>query len=134
MRVAVIGTGLIGASVALAARRAGLADVRGWDADAGMLATAADRGAVAPAASAEAAAADSDLVVVAVPVALLSDAAEAALAAAPEATVTDVGSTRRHSRGPSPIRASSVAIPLPGRKSVDRRARARISSTARRGS
>jgi prephenate dehydrogenase len=94
MRVAVIGTGLIGASVALAARRAGLADVRGWDSDAGMLATAAERGAVAPAPSAEAAAADSDLVVVAVPVALLSAAAEAALAAAPEATVTDVGSTK----------------------------------------
>ena len=75
MRVAVIGTGLIGASVALAARRAGLADVRGWDADAGMLATAADRGAVAPESSAEAAAAGSDLVVVAVPVALLSQAA-----------------------------------------------------------
>jgi len=125
---------LIGASVALAARRAGLADVRGWDADAGMLATAADRGAVAPAPSAEAAAADSDLVVVAVPVALLSDAAEAALAAAPEATVTDVGSTKA-------ALARTIADPRfvggtrsPGRRFEGPRARAPICSTAPRGS
>jgi len=32
-RLAVIGTGLIGASIGLAARKAGVADVRGWDVD-----------------------------------------------------------------------------------------------------
>ena len=46
-RFAVIGTGLIGASAALAARRAGVSDVRGWDPDDAHLATAVERGAVA---------------------------------------------------------------------------------------
>jgi prephenate dehydrogenase len=86
MRVAVLGTGFMGASVGLAAARAGH-EVRGWDADASTLAAAAGRGAVAPAASA-------GLVVLAVPVTGLASAAEAALAASPAATVTDVGSTK----------------------------------------
>ena len=34
-RLAVVGTGLIGASVGLAARRAGVARVLGWDPDGG---------------------------------------------------------------------------------------------------
>src|SRR5260221_3602199 len=94
MRVAIVGTGLIGASVGLAGRRAGH-DVRGWDADAASLAAAAERGAVEPAASAAEAAAGAELVVVAVPVTALAAEVQAALAAALEATVTDVGSTKR---------------------------------------
>ena len=93
MRVAVVGTGLIGASVGLAARKAGH-DVLGWDVDAGVLAAAAEREAVEPAGSAEEAAARAELVVVAVQVTMLTTAVESALAAAPEATVTDVGSTK----------------------------------------
>jgi len=93
MRVAVVGTGLIGASVGLAARRAGH-DVSGWDVDADALAAAAARGAVEPAGSAEDAVASAELVVVAVQVTMLTTAVEAALAAAPDATVTDVGSTK----------------------------------------
>ena len=93
MRVAVIGTGLVGASVALAARRAGH-DVRGWDTNGAALEIAAARGAVEPAASAEDAAASAELVVVAVLVTMLTTAVEAALAAGPTATVTDVGSTK----------------------------------------
>jgi prephenate dehydrogenase len=93
MRVAVIGTGLIGASVALAARRAGH-DVCGWDANAAALAMAADLGAVDPAESADDAVASAELVVVAVQVTMLTTAVEAALTAAPAATVTDVGSTK----------------------------------------
>jgi prephenate dehydrogenase len=93
MRVAVLGTGFMGASVGLAAARAGH-EVRGWDADASTLATAAGRGAVAPAGSADAAAAEAALVVLAVPVTGLVSAAEAALAASSAATVTDVGSTK----------------------------------------
>jgi prephenate dehydrogenase len=93
MKVAVVGTGLIGASVALAARRAEN-EVRGWDVDAATLAAAVERGAVEPASSAGDAAADAELVVVAVPVAFLTTAVEDALAAAPDATVTDVGSTK----------------------------------------
>jgi prephenate dehydrogenase len=93
MRVAVIGTGLIGASVGLAARRAGH-EVPGWDADASTLASAAERGAVEPVSTADEAAAGAELVVVAVPVTRVADAVAAALTAAPDATVTDVGSTK----------------------------------------
>jgi prephenate dehydrogenase len=94
MKLAVIGTGLVGASVALAAQRAGVESVRGWDEDASALQTAVDRGAVEPADSAAAAAAGAELVVVAVPVDALAGRIAEALAAAPKATVTDVGSTK----------------------------------------
>ncbi|MFL6028772.1 MAG: NAD(P)-binding domain-containing protein, partial [Gaiellaceae bacterium] len=67
MKVAVIGTGLIGASVGLAARRAGH-DVRGWDTNSNALSTAGAVGAVDPADSADDAAASAELVVVAVQV------------------------------------------------------------------
>jgi prephenate dehydrogenase len=93
MKVAVIGTGLVGASVGLAARRAGH-EVRGWDTNGAALETASARGAVEAAASADEAAASAELVVVAVQVTMLTTAVEAALAAAPGATVTDVGSTK----------------------------------------
>ena len=49
-RLAVVGTGLIGASGGARGRRAGVADVRGWDPDETHLATAVERGAVEPAA------------------------------------------------------------------------------------
>src|SRR6187397_244053 len=67
-RLAVVGTGLIGASVGLAARRAGVARVLGWDPDGAFLAVAADRGAVEPAASLQEAVSSSDAVLVAAPV------------------------------------------------------------------
>jgi prephenate dehydrogenase len=95
-RLAILGTGLIGASVALAAKRGGDTQVAGYDTDPAMLATAAERGAVdEEAASAEAALAGADLAVVAAPVAQLAAQVAAALEAAPEScTVTDVGSTK----------------------------------------
>jgi prephenate dehydrogenase len=94
MRVAIVGTGLIGASVGLAAGRAGH-DVRAWDADTSALAAAAERG-VETAGSLEEAVGDAELVVVAVPVtAIAAEAARALAAAAAAATVTDVGSTKR---------------------------------------
>src|SRR5438094_6864472 len=93
MRIAVVGTGLIGASVGLAARRGG-ADVRGYDADAASLALAGERGAVAPAGSLAEAVADAEIAVVAAPVTILPRLVEEVLAAAPQATVTDVGSTK----------------------------------------
>ena len=49
-RVAVVGTGLIGTSIAMAAERVGDA-VRGFDTDAGALARAAERSGLAPAAT-----------------------------------------------------------------------------------
>jgi prephenate dehydrogenase len=91
--VAVVGTGLIGASVALAARRAGVTQVRGYDPDAEALQAAAERGAVEPADSLADAVDGAELTVVAAPVASLSASVAEVLAAAAE-TVTDVGSTK----------------------------------------
>ena len=94
-RLGVVGTGLIGASAALAARRAGVARVTGWDADAEHLAVAAERGAVAPTSSIVDVVRDAELVVVAVPVGELPATVREVLDRAPEGcTVTDVGSTK----------------------------------------
>jgi prephenate dehydrogenase len=94
-RLAVIGTGLVGTSVALAAGRAGTR-TRGFDSDRGVLERAAARGALEPALSLAEAVADAELVVVAVPVGVASNVVEEVLAAAgPDAVVTDVASTKR---------------------------------------
>jgi prephenate dehydrogenase len=94
-RLAVIGTGLVGTSVALAARRAGIR-CAGYDVDAGVLAEASALGSLTAAGSAAEAVAGAELVVVAVPVGAAVAAAREALAAAgPHVTVTDVASTKR---------------------------------------
>jgi len=95
MRVAIVGTGLIGASVGLAAKRAG-AEVVGFDPDDAALAGAAEKGAVdETTASREDAVRGADLAVVAAPVAQLAREVGAVLSASPdECTVTDVGSTK----------------------------------------
>ncbi len=93
--LAVIGTGLVGTSVALAARRAGVGRVVGWDEAASTL-REASRSLTETAASLSDAVAGVELVVVAVPVGSLADTVRAVLAAAgTEVTVTDVGSTKR---------------------------------------
>ena len=93
--LAVVGTGLIGASVALAARRAGIERVTGWDPDSDALRVAAERGAVEPSASFEEALVDADLTLVAAPVADLPHVVAKALESAPAGcAVTDVGSTK----------------------------------------
>jgi prephenate dehydrogenase len=94
MRLAVVGTGLIGASAGLAAQRAG-ADVTGWDEDPSALAGAAERGAVQPAGSLGEALSEAEIALVAVPVAALPTVVSEVLESAPAAcTVTDVGSTK----------------------------------------
>jgi prephenate dehydrogenase len=93
-RLAIVGTGLIGASLGLAARRAAVDEVFGYDADPEALGVAAERGAVRPASSLVEAVEEADLAVIATPVALLGDQIELALAASADATVTDVGSTK----------------------------------------
>jgi len=94
-RLAVVGTGLVGTSVALAAGRAGTR-TRGFDSDRGVLERAAARGALEPALSLAEAVADAALIVVAVPVGAASNVVEEVLAAAgPDAVVTDVASTKR---------------------------------------
>jgi prephenate dehydrogenase len=96
-RLAVIGTGLLGASVGLAARSAGVESVSGWDASAEELGAALDTGAISDAApSLEAAVAGADLVVAATPVRSLAPVLLQAHAAAPDAVLTDVGSTKSH--------------------------------------
>jgi prephenate dehydrogenase len=104
MRIAIIGTGLMGTSAALAAHERG-DEVAGWDPDPDVLAAAAARGALRPADSLEAAAAGAELILVAAPIAQLPAVAAAALEANADATVTDVGSTKSsvvHAAGGSP--------------------------------
>jgi prephenate dehydrogenase len=94
-RLAIVGTGLIGGSVGLAARGVGVAEVRGWDVDSAALAVAAERGAVEAASSLDEAVADAELALVAAPVAELPAQVAAVLeATGEETTVTDVGSTK----------------------------------------
>ena len=97
MRLAVVGVGLIGGSVGLAARERLGADVTGFDPDPAALAAAVERGALdRAAASLEDAVADAGAVFVAAPVGALPDAVRAVLAAAGEdCVVTDVGSAKR---------------------------------------
>jgi prephenate dehydrogenase len=91
----IVGTGLIGASVGLAARDAGVVSVRGWDVDDAALSVAKERGAVDAAESLDAAVDGAELVVVAAPVAALPAQVAAVLAATSDGTtVTDVGSTK----------------------------------------
>jgi prephenate dehydrogenase len=97
MRIAVLGVGLIGGSVALAARERVGASVAGYDASADALARALERGAIDDRyESVAAAVAEAEAVFVAVPVGRVADLVTAALAAVPaECVVTDVGSTKR---------------------------------------
>jgi prephenate dehydrogenase len=97
LRVAVLGLGLIGGSIGLAARARSGARVCGYDPDERVRASALELGAVDEQASDPAVAvAGADVVFVAAPVGALSRAVAAALAAAgPDCVVTDVGSTKR---------------------------------------
>ncbi len=95
MKLAVIGTGLMGASVGLAAKRAGVHRIYGHDPDEAAAAVALERGALDEAGTLEDVLADADLAVVAAPVALLPSLVEDVLGRAPErCTVTDIGSTK----------------------------------------
>ncbi len=96
LRLAVVGTGLMGASVALGARRAGVLEVAGFDVDERSLAAAVDRGAIdTQCPGLVDAVQEAHLVVVAVPVGELPGVVSAVLAAArDDCTVTDVGSTK----------------------------------------
>lgn len=90
-RVAVVGVGLIGGSIALAARRAG-ARVVGWDPRAG----AADRVCDELAGSLAQAVAGADIAIVAAPVeALIATTSEVLAGAGEETVVTDVGSVKQ---------------------------------------
>lgn len=96
MRLAIVGTGLIGASAGLAARRDSDFDtVVGWDEDPTVLDLAVERGAVERADSLSQALGGADIALVAVPVAELPGVVRLVLdEASPGCTVTDVGSTK----------------------------------------
>jgi prephenate dehydrogenase len=97
MRIAVLGVGLIGGSIGLAARGRLDAEVVGFDPDTSTLERAIETGSIDRSAGSVAdACAEAEVVFCAAPVAGLSDLALAALeACGPDAVVTDVGSTKR---------------------------------------
>jgi prephenate dehydrogenase len=96
VNLTIVGTGLIGASVALAAKERADARVTGFDPDPAALAAAVERGAVDETANElDAALADADLAVVAAPVVQLPAQVATVLERSPDrCTVTDVGSTK----------------------------------------
>jgi prephenate dehydrogenase len=96
-RLAIVGTGLLGASVGLAARAAGVAEVVGADNDRRELRDALELEAITSRArSVEEAAEGADLIVAATPVRSLAGVLVRAHVANPEAVLTDVGSTKLH--------------------------------------
>src|SRR4051794_40925912 len=97
MRIAVLGVGLIGGSIGLAARERAQADVIGWGPRQQTLEKAREIGAITEiAATPEEAAKAADAVFACAPVELLPPLIEKALAAAgPDTVVTDAGSTKR---------------------------------------
>jgi prephenate dehydrogenase len=94
-KIAVLGVGLIGGSIGLAARRRLEAEVVGCGRNPANLERAVELGAIDRAAPLAEACADADVVFCAGPVAALPAQAREALAACgPDAVVTDVGSTK----------------------------------------
>jgi prephenate dehydrogenase len=92
-RLGIIGTGLIGASVGLAAKRAGVERVDGYDFSEALSEAARERGAIDQVSIAADDVLKGDLVVVAVPVIALRSVLRDVLEGV-ETTVTDVGSTK----------------------------------------
>ena len=97
MRIALVGVGLIGGSIGLAARERLDASVTGYDASPEALEVALERGAIdRGCATIAEGVSDAEAVFVAVPVGMLPEAVRGVLAAAPpDCVVSDVGSTKR---------------------------------------
>jgi len=94
-RVAIVGTGLIGTSIAMAAARAGCT-VRGWDVDPGVAARAAARSALTACATSQEAVMDADVVMICTPIGAVASSVASALRAAPSAVVADAASVKEH--------------------------------------
>lgn len=94
-RVAVLGTGLVGTSIALAAARAG-DKVRGFDRDEDALSLASKKGDFEPARNIAGCIAEAGLVFICTPIPTIAALGAQALAGAPDAVVTDVGSVKSH--------------------------------------
>jgi len=95
LRLALLGVGLIGGSVGLAARQRLGAHVVGWDPDPAVRALALERGALDEAVDDPARLGPADVALVAVPVGALAETIRLACAHIDGAVVTDVGSTKR---------------------------------------
>jgi prephenate dehydrogenase len=97
LRVAILGLGLIGGSIGLAARGSADADVCGFDPDEGVRARALELGAIdTEAVDVATAVAGADVVFAAAPVGALAATVRLALdACGPSCVVSDVGSTKR---------------------------------------
>lgn len=93
MKIAILGCGLMGTSIAQAASRNG-DEVVGWDPDAAILKRSAERAGSTPAGSLGEAVSSAELVVVCSPIGSLAQVAADALAADPAAIVTDIGSVK----------------------------------------
>ncbi len=94
-RVAVVGTGLVGTSIAMAAIRAGDA-VRGFDRDAETLARSAERSGLVATTTLDGCLRGATIVVLCTPIAEIPELAARSLTLAPEAIVTDVASVKSH--------------------------------------
>jgi prephenate dehydrogenase len=92
-RVAILGTGLIGTSIGMAARRNGC-EVRGYDVDPEVLGRAASRGGLEGTGSLSECVSGADLVLVCTPIPAIPETAVRALEDAPDAVVSDVGSVK----------------------------------------
>jgi len=94
-RIAVIGTGLMGTSIAMAATRVGCT-VTGWDPDPRATAGAVERTTMRPASTVEEAVAGAEIVVVCAPIPVIPGIVCRVLLAEPDAVVTDAGSIKEH--------------------------------------
>jgi prephenate dehydrogenase len=96
LKVAVLGVGLIGGSIGLAARARAGAEVWGYDADPAALSRALELGAIdRQAPDIATAVAEAEVVFAAAPVGALAQAVSEALAGAgPDSVISDVGSTK----------------------------------------
>jgi prephenate dehydrogenase len=95
MRVALLGVGLIGGSIGLAARERLGAHVVGWNRSPAALATALEMGAIDEAAGSIAEIGDADIAIASVSVDALAGAVRELCDVLPGAVVTDVGSTKQ---------------------------------------
>ena len=94
-RVAVVGTGLIGTSIAMAAARAGDV-VRGYDVDAEILSRSAERAGLVPASTLQECVTGATLVLVCTPIPSIPELVGEVLRLAPGAVVVDVASVKSH--------------------------------------
>jgi prephenate dehydrogenase len=94
-RVAVVGTGLIGTSIAMAAVRAGDV-VHGYDLDAEVLSRSAERAGLVPAPSLQECVTGATLVLVCTPIPSVPQLVGEVLRLAPDALVIDVASVKSH--------------------------------------